>query len=575
MDTLFPSGLYTAIDLDVQRSTGKDIEFYNSMPHPCVDFSLSEWQAYSLVRSIKKKFLPRDTTEQDALALLKFRTCNKQCGEWEARENTSLDEELLGTVKSVLDDFFYPRGMPLLDWDNIFLKGRCGPGSGIGSDGNDFYSKMFSSLLTCTSSFLVEHYERNVVRWPDWQTAEKSRSEHFGPPVIVNGSKLSFVPKNDRISRSICTEPLLNMFYQLGCGEILERRLKSRFGIDLSIQPLVNQELAASGSEGAPWSTIDLESASDTISLRMCEYLLPREVLSYFKIMRSCVTSHKGSTFTLDMISTMGNGFTFPLQTIIFCAVVEACYMSLSLPVLKGQTVNFGVFGDDIVIDQVAWPRVLRVLALLGFSVNQAKSFNQGPFRESCGRDYVNGHNIRGVYPRRLRQPQDFYALINALNDFTARTGFPLPSAVRWLLKRVDRSMEIPAWEDPSGGIRMPLALVRSRRAYKRYQSVLYDRLEPQKRTIRIMDDYIYADQYGRRRLYNPSGLLITALSGVALSSGLPCRLATDRLPWRRKRLSCSSWDRLQLDSTLNGGFDWRQWETAVYSNLIWVKPGR
>lgn len=515
MDTLFPPGLITAIDRDVRSMTGQGYSYYASLDQPCVDFSLSQWQAYSLCRAITKKFLPGVTTSQDAAALEKFRTCNTQCGKWESRENTSLDEELLGTVKAALYDFFYPRGMPILSWDSIFLRGRCGPGSGLGSDGNDFYSKMFSSLLTCTSPFLVEHYERNVVRWPDWASAEEVRRQSFGPPRIVDGSKLSFVPKNDRISRSICTEPVLNMFYQLGCGAILERRLRSRFGIDLSTQPDVNRVLAAHGSKGAPWSTIDLESASDTIALRMCEYLLPKEVISYFRIMRSAVTSHKGSTYSLDMISTMGNGFTFPLQTIIFAAVVEACYLSLHIPLLKGSyAVNFGVFGDDIVIHRDAWPRVLRVLALLGFSVNGAKSFVEGPFRESCGRDYYNGHNIRGVYPRRLREPQDFYALVNALNDFTARTGFFLPAACRWVLKRVDRSMEIPAWEDPSSGIRTPLGLVRSRRTYKRFQSVLYERLEPVKRMIRIKDDYIFADLHGRRRLYNPGGLMVSLLSG-------------------------------------------------------------
>ncbi len=573
MEILFPSGLFSAIDRDFRLQGLQPLEFFRQLEAPLPDFTSLMWQAYSLSKSLTRKLIPSSTSMQDQACLEKFDTCNKQCREWNLVMNTSLDEELVGTVKSVLYDFFNPRGYPLASWDDIFLRGRCGPGASVGSDGNDFYSKLFSSLLTSSSPFLVNHYEHNVSRWPTWQAAELNRRKQYGRSTLINGSKLSFVPKNDRISRSICTEPVLNMFYQLGFGSIMESRLISRFGIDLSTQPDINRELAATGSKGSSWCTIDLESASDTISLELCRVLLDSDTFQKLVIMRSPATSHKGGVRQLHMISTMGNGFTFPLQTAIFAAVVEAVYLSLDIPLLKGNFVNFGVFGDDIIIDRRAWNRVLRLLALLGFRVNTAKSFNEGPFRESCGHDYIDGQNIRGVYPRRLREPQDFYAFINALNDFTARTGFLLPNACRWLLSRVDRSMEIPAWEDPSGGIRTPLALVRSKRIYRRTQSYLYDRLEPLRRSIPIKEDYIYADRRGRKRLYNPDGLLIAMLQGMALSSGLPCRLATDRRPWRRKRLSCSSWDRLQLDSTLMGGFDWRRWESAVYSNFVWVEP--
>ena len=569
----FPVSLSSAVERDIIRMTGKGWSFYQDLPQPCPDFSLLEMQAFSLVHSLPKKFLPRESSTQDAACLVKFHSCNKRCEQWEPRLNTSLDEELVGTVKSVIYDFFYPRGMPLLNWDHIFLNGRCGPGASVASDGGDFYTKLFSSRLSSTSPFLVSHYESNVRRWAEWSNAEIIRRANLGSPAYVDGSRLSFVPKNDRISRSICTEPVLNMFYQLGCGQLIEKRLVNRFGIDLASQQSVNRELALRGSSGSSWCTIDLESASDTIALSMVKYLFPKEVTDYFETMRSPTTTINGKKHQLHMVSTMGNGFTFPLQTVIFAAVVEAVYTSLELPLMRGRFVNFGVFGDDIIIDRRAWHRVLRVLELLGFVVNTAKSFSEGPFRESCGGDFFHGCHIRGVYPRRLDKPQDFYALINALNRFTARTGFPLPCAVKWCLSRVDRSMEIPPWEDPSGGIHMPSSLLRTRRIYRNFQSILYDRLEPRVYTIRIGRDYIHADPRGRRRIYNMSGLLISAVAGVALSSGLPFRLAADRIAWRRKRSSCSSWDRLDSDSALNGGFDWRRWETAVYTNFVWVEP--
>jgi hypothetical protein len=59
---------------------------------------------------------------------------------------------------------------------------------------------------------------------------------NLGEVDIVEGNRLDFVPKNDDISRSICVEPTLNMFFQLGFADILNSRLKEFAGIDLENQ---------------------------------------------------------------------------------------------------------------------------------------------------------------------------------------------------------------------------------------------------------------------------------------------------------------------------------------------------
>lgn len=563
-----PDGLISAIADDLRRETGFNFEFYNSLPSRPPDFSHSMSAAYSLVKSIGKKFIPTDTTNQDKAALDKFLAANRRCEAWEFSPVTSGDEELIGSVKTEIENFFYPRGYPLLSsLDQIFLNGRNGSGAALGADGGDFYTKLFSSHLTSGSSILVDHYKYNVRRWPEWGNAEIIRTAHFGEPRIVDSSRLSFVPKNDKISRTICTEPVLGMFYQLGIGSILTSRLRTMFGIDMATEADVNRALARSGSISGSWSTIDLESASDSIAYKMCKFLLPKEVFYYFDLARSKATSYKGTAHELHMISSMGNGFTFPLQTVIFACVVKSVYVSLGLPFLKGSRVSFGVFGDDIVIYRAAWDRVIRILSLLGFTVNTDKSFCEGPFRESCGRDYLNGRNIRGVYLRRLEQPQDFFSAINAFNVFSARTGLRFPSVMNWLTGRVDRSIEVPCWEDPSSGIILPLRYVKTKRMNKQTWGISYTRYVPRRKFIRIGKDYVHADQKGRRRIYNPSGLLIALLSGEALSSGLPVR--SEQVEWKKKRGSCSYWDSLPSDPALLSGFDWRQFETAVYENLF------
>jgi hypothetical protein len=553
-----PVAMISALSADMQREVGYSYEQLKAFPAIPPDSDHRMASAVSLCRAFTKKFLPKDSHAQDAACLAKFEHVNQLAGSWSLRLNTSLDEVLWGTLKSELYKFFYPGGNPLIDsLDSIFLKGKCGPGASIGAANGDFYTKLFSSQLSCTSQGLVDHYKSNIPRFAEWNNGESIRQLHYSSPRIVQGSRLSFVPKNDSISRSICTEPVLNMYYQLGLGQILEQRLKSYFSIDLSQQPFLNAELARLGSVDGSWSTIDLESASDSISMRFLHEVLPREVVSYLTLLRSPVTTFAGRTLTLNMVSSMGNGFTFPLQTVIFAAAVRASYISLSLQE------RAHVFGDDIVVKTTIFNRLVRLLSLCGFVVNDAKSFSEGPFRESCGYDYFLGRNIRGVYVKRFDSLHDSYALINALNLFSARTGIGVPSLMNWVLGRVDRSIEIPPWENPSGGIQLPYSLIRSRRVSETTHGTLYSIYEFKARRARISQNVRLPN--GRPVIYNCSGLLIALLSGMALSSGLPLRGVGS---WRKKLRSCSYWDSFGPDPRFLRGFGWQQWETAVYTNV-------
>lgn len=557
----YPVALSTAISADVTEACGLSLDELLAMPAIPPDASTVVASCYSLSASLFKKFLPDETSSQDLAAKTKFLSVNSAAGTWELKLNTSLDEELYGTFKQELYKFFYPSGFGLLDsLDTIFLNGKCGPGSSIDAPLGDFYSKMFSSRLTCTSPGLIKHYETNTLRFPLWSDAEFFRQDTYGKPRVVDGSRLSFVPKNDKISRLICTEPTLNMFYQLGCGALIERRLKSYFRIDLSTQPDWNRGLVRAGSRDDSWCSIDLESASDSISLNMLRGALPRGVYDMLMLLRSCQTEVQGEAVHLNMVSTMGNGFTFPLQTAIFACAVKSAYMSLGLR----RWVH--VFGDDLVIRKNAKHRVLRMLQLLGFRVNADKSFFEGPFRESCGHDYYNGVNIRGVYVKRLSTLQDSYATLNALVEFTARTGVLLRHACSLILSRVNRDIQVPVWEDPSSGIRIPLSLKEKRVLCKKTHSTLYEYYSFKPRMIKIGDGYIRTPFGIRKIIYNPSGLHVALLSGMALSRGLPLRKSGR---WERRRRSCSFWDTFESGPTLRKrGFSWQRWNSAVYFNL-------
>lgn len=556
-----PAHLFSALSDDIQQACNYDYESLLSLPSlpPDADHVLAA--SYSLARSFTKKLLPSDSAEQDKVAEAKFRMCNSHCETWQLRLNTSSDEEIYGSFKQELYNFFYPRGMPLVEsLDHIYRNGKCGPGSSIGAPNGDFYSKMFSSRLSCTSQGLVKHYQSMISGLPLWDAGEKTRQASLGDPLITQSSRLSFVPKNDKTSRVICTEPVLNMYYQLGLGQILTRRLQNYFAIDLSKQPDLNRDIAWLGSKDGSWSTIDLESASDTISMTLLKEVLPPDVMSYITLLRCRKTLIRGDMVDLNMVSTMGNGFTFPLQTVIFASAVRAVYSSLNIK----ERVN--VFGDDIAVLTASYHRLVRFLTLLGFKVNTDKSFSEGPFRESCGRDYFSGREIRGVYVQRFETQQDKYALINALNDFSAKTGILLSRTVRYILGLVDRNILVPRSSDAASGIRVPLSMITPRRLDKRLQADKYMCYVFVPQRIRILDGFIRSRK-GKKIIYNPDGLFVAFLGGMALSSGLPLR---DEGRWKKKRRCCSFWDSFESDlSPVRRGFSWQQWETAVELNFI------
>lgn len=282
--------------------------------------------ACRLYSSIVKKLSDDESSEAKARCLEKFLRANNRCREWRYDPSLSRDEELFGTLKDELYQFFYRLdGEPLVSsYFDILCRGRCGPGASIGANGNDFYTKLFSSKLTCTSPVLYDLYGDYLQWYPDWLRAEFNRITEFGLPRYVDCSSLSFVRKSRDIARSICTEPTLNMFFQLGLGEIIGERLKSRFGIDISVQPDRNKRLARLGSLDDSLVTIDLESASDSVSCSLVESVVPEYMQDVLWQIRTPKVRVGADEHLLHMVSTMGNGFTFPLQTAIFAGIVAA-----------------------------------------------------------------------------------------------------------------------------------------------------------------------------------------------------------------------------------------------------------
>lgn len=223
---------------------------------------------------------------------------------------------------------------------------------------------------------------------------------------VVPGNVMFTVPKKTDIDRCACKEPDLNMFIQKGIGKYFRSCLR-RTGINLNDQA-INRSLAREGSLTGKLSTLDLSSASDSVSEGLVALLLPETWYTHLDSVRSHVTIIDGEEHRNHMFSSMGNGFTFELESLLFYVLARATAY------FTGTTGIVSVYGDDIICPTGMSHDLIWVLQYFGFQVNPDKSFTDGPFRESCGGHYHDGYDITPFY---LRKPIDSMAdLIDVAN---------------------------------------------------------------------------------------------------------------------------------------------------------------
>lgn len=208
----------------------------------------------------------------------------------------------------------------------------------------------------------------------------------------VYGNLVTTVPKNAKTNRIIAIEPDWNCFFQLGLGAAIRSRLQ-RVGLLLDTAQAENRSLALKGSETGEYATIDLKAASDTVSLGLCDLLLPDSpdtLKSVIAETRSQYGLVGDDRVEYEKVSSMGNGYTFELETAIFYALARACTPS---GVVR-------VYGDDVIMPSNRAPLFIEVLQDLGMEVNLKKTFFTGDFRESCGGHYFRGNDVTPPYFR-------------------------------------------------------------------------------------------------------------------------------------------------------------------------------
>lgn len=311
-------------------------------------------------------------------------------------------------IASILGDFSI---------DEMLRRGRFGPGATYLCRGSDVSRARKFSLTDVTPEF-GKIARGLLAEYPLWASSLTDADGDVCPLLeIVPGGRYSTVPKDRTTDRSIIVEPTINSWFQQGIGRMIRARLRSRVGVDLDDQT-TNQRLAQLGSSSNDLATVDLSSASDLICKRLVEDLLPADWFFWLNITRSHRVKCGENWIELEKFSSMGNGFTFDLQSLIFYA------LSWAICVDRGYNPFWvNVFGDDIIVPSGIKEDFLKLFHDVGFRVNVQKSYFEGPFRESCGKDYYNGVNIRSVYVKTFETDIDVMKLHNRLFEWTYRFG--------------------------------------------------------------------------------------------------------------------------------------------------------
>lgn len=331
-------------------------------------------------------------------------------------------------IAEVLGDF---------DFNKVTRYCKHGPGGtfGLSSQKGHRYYK-YATLPYEVTSDAIHHARRFIKNDERWVRALQEHPVEGGVfgsiPAnellfrVVPGNRIEFVSKETDEARTIALEASMNVLLQLGVdGHIRENLLKR--GININDQT-INQMLASLGSIDNSLDTLDLKGASANISIVLIEKAFEFEWAKYLLEIRSDVgILPDGTTIHYEQLSSMGNGYTFAVETLIFAACVYAVNPEVQFGV------NSHVYGDDIICQSSSTSELIRLLNLCGFLVNDKKSFIEDTFtRESCGADYYRGENIRPVFLKVPLASLDvfaFYSLHNRLAEWFSRTLYTSESS--------------------------------------------------------------------------------------------------------------------------------------------------
>lgn len=269
---------------------------------------------------------------------------------------------------------------------------------------------------------------------------------------------LTTVPKSWKIYRMITPLSLLSLYLSNGIGAVIADRL-AMHGLDIRRLQQRHMHLVKRMSVTRTLATADLSAASDSLTKELLNQILPRDWFCMLKklfvsqvVYKTASGIHRAHT---ESILPMGNGATFPVETLVFYCLLRA------IGELSGTKGLISVYGDDLIYPSRLHRYVSVIFPLLGLKLNLDKTFVGHPFRESCGSDYYRGVDVRPFFfggERQLLTRTKYLAFLHKTYNGLCRRWDPLEirSTLRYLLTEMLRVSHVilrvpPEFPDTAG----------------------------------------------------------------------------------------------------------------------------
>lgn len=381
------------------------------LPQPCERWGSTEYQASYVATELltKAKFLNFTEDDRVTAATEKYWAAERACA-LTNRRLISVDRDPLfeGEMARIIHRAWYWINKVVGEGPSVedfFSGANWGPGvtqclKGKDATGYDKYQKERSATERLWR-FVGPQWKH---QYPNWG---------IGDCEYSNAIDVMFVPKNAKTHRVIGVEPGLNVWFQKSLGTWLRRRLRT-FGVDLDRGQELHNRLALAASLNGEAVTVDFSSASDHIAQECVRLLFSGSsgairTLKLLELCRTPLAKLDGKLFALEKFSSMGNGFTFELQTLIFWSLARAV----------GDFAS--VYGDDVIIPKTSYPAFSAACGFLGLKINESKTCIEGYFRESCGGHYYCGTDCKPYYFRELITNATKYKIANGVRLLAAR----------------------------------------------------------------------------------------------------------------------------------------------------------
>lgn len=294
----------SALDIELSAILSED-RMAQSMSHALESTTDEDFRYHYLRAHVFSKYNDEDPSSallRQAKAYEKFADAETTCRLFNERlvdpwSRVSLNQEVIRRARAIMAEL-----LGSFPWEKFPEVCGFGPGASTGLSRRDSSQQnKWVSSSHITAAALPYYLAFN--RWAAIDIPDKLE--------IVEGNRVTTVPKSYKTDRTIAIEPDWNMFFQKGVGSLIRRRLQRRGLLRPDAQDK-NKALARLGSWTGHLATLDMSAASDSVSLALVEMLYPEDWFKVICDLRSASGKlPTGETVTYAKVSSMGNGNTF------------------------------------------------------------------------------------------------------------------------------------------------------------------------------------------------------------------------------------------------------------------------